>query len=151
MKTNRSFTLVEMVIVAGIVGLLAAITLPGFLRARVRAQNANFLNDLRVATDAFVLYSLENGEYPAARNAGEEPVEMRDYLQRLVWNESTPIGGLWDWDNGEYWYAAGLAVSDTTAAATRMQDIDAIIDDGSLGSGFFQTRGGNAYVYIIEF
>jgi type II secretory pathway pseudopilin PulG len=149
-KDSR-FTLIEMVTVAGIIGLLAILTLPSFMQARVRAQNGSFLNDLRVATDAFVLHNLENGGYPPAAVPREEPLGMVGYLNRLEWDEPTVIGGYWDWDNDEYWYQAGLAVVDTPAAPIRMKDIDAIIDDGLLGSGSFQTRTGNAYVYIIQF
>ena len=50
-KLNRKhagFTLVEIMIVVAIIALLAAIAVPGFLRARKRSQASKILNDLRM-------------------------------------------------------------------------------------------------------
>ena len=51
--TNRGgFTLVEIMIVVAIIALLASIAVPGFLRARKRAQATHILNDLRIIDGA---------------------------------------------------------------------------------------------------
>jgi prepilin-type N-terminal cleavage/methylation domain-containing protein len=42
-----AFTLVEIMIVVAIVGMLAAIAVPSFVRARARAQSASCVNTLR--------------------------------------------------------------------------------------------------------
>ena len=42
------FTLVEIMIVAAVIALLAAICVPGFLRARKRTQATRVLEDLRL-------------------------------------------------------------------------------------------------------
>ena len=50
-KRNRkrgAFTLVEIMIVVAIIALLAAIAVPGFLRARKRSQASRIVNDLRM-------------------------------------------------------------------------------------------------------
>ncbi len=44
---HAGFTLVEIMIVVAIIALLAAIAVPGFLRARKRSQASRILNDLR--------------------------------------------------------------------------------------------------------
>lgn len=59
MKTHRGFTLVELMIVVAVVALLAAIALPGFLRARKRSQAAMVLTDLRLIQSAVDQYALE--------------------------------------------------------------------------------------------
>jgi prepilin-type N-terminal cleavage/methylation domain-containing protein len=62
MKTlNRKsgFTLVEIMIVVAIIALLAAIAVPGFLRARKRAQATRILNDLRMIDSAVDQYAVE--------------------------------------------------------------------------------------------
>jgi prepilin-type N-terminal cleavage/methylation domain-containing protein len=51
-NSPRGFTLVEIMIVVAIIALLAAIAVPGFLRARKRAQASRILNDLRLIAKA---------------------------------------------------------------------------------------------------
>jgi len=60
LQTKRSaFTLVEIMIVVAIIALLAAIAVPGFLRARKRSQASRILNDLRMIDSAVDQYSIE--------------------------------------------------------------------------------------------
>jgi len=61
-KLNRKhagFTLVEIMIVVAIIALLAAIAVPGFLRARKRSQASKILNDLRMIDAAVDQYAIE--------------------------------------------------------------------------------------------
>jgi prepilin-type N-terminal cleavage/methylation domain-containing protein len=60
-RHNRGgFTLVEIMIVVAIIALLAAIAVPGFLRARKRSQATAILNDARVIGGAVDQYAIEN-------------------------------------------------------------------------------------------
>jgi prepilin-type N-terminal cleavage/methylation domain-containing protein len=59
---NAGFTLVEIMIVVAIIALLAAIAVPGFLRARKRTQAAKVLNDLRHIDSAIDQYALETNK-----------------------------------------------------------------------------------------
>jgi prepilin-type N-terminal cleavage/methylation domain-containing protein len=56
---RRGFTLVEIMIVVAIIALLAAIAVPGFLRARKRSQASRILNDLRMIDSALDQYAIE--------------------------------------------------------------------------------------------
>ena len=56
------FTLVEIMIVVAIIALLAAIAVPGFLRARKRSQASRVLNDLRLIDAACDQYAIENNK-----------------------------------------------------------------------------------------
>ena len=56
---NSGFTLVEIMIVVAIIALLAAIAVPGFLRARKRSQATTLLNDLRLIDNAKEMYAME--------------------------------------------------------------------------------------------
>jgi type II secretory pathway pseudopilin PulG len=51
---------VEIMIVVAIIALLAAIAVPGFLRARKRSQATTILNDARVIGGAIDQYAIEN-------------------------------------------------------------------------------------------
>ena len=57
---RRGFTLVEIMIVVAIVALLAAIAVPGFLRARKRSQASQIINDLRLIDAAVDQYAVDN-------------------------------------------------------------------------------------------
>ena len=54
------FTLVEIMIVVAIIGLLAAIAVPSFMRARMRAQASTILNECRQVDSSKDVYALEN-------------------------------------------------------------------------------------------
>ncbi|MEY2500677.1 MAG: type pilus assembly protein PilA [Verrucomicrobiota bacterium] len=56
------FTLVEIMIVVAIIALLAAIAVPGFLRARKRSQASKIINDLRMIDSAMDQYAIENAK-----------------------------------------------------------------------------------------
>ena len=58
-KRRGAFTLVEIMIVVAIIALLAAIAVPGFLRARKRSQASKILNDLRMIDAAVDQYAIE--------------------------------------------------------------------------------------------
>src|SRR4029077_853554 len=61
-KRRGGFTLVEIMIVVAIIALLAAIAVPGFLRARKRAQASRILNDLRLIDSAVDQYAIETNK-----------------------------------------------------------------------------------------
>jgi prepilin-type N-terminal cleavage/methylation domain-containing protein len=63
LTTKRAgFTLVEIMIVVAIIALLAAIAVPGFLRARKRSQASRVINDLRLIDSAVDQYAIENNK-----------------------------------------------------------------------------------------
>jgi prepilin-type N-terminal cleavage/methylation domain-containing protein len=63
LTTKRAgFTLVEIMIVVAIIALLAAIAVPGFLRARKRSQASKILNDLRMIDAAVDQYAIETAK-----------------------------------------------------------------------------------------
>ncbi len=59
---HAGFTLVEIMIVVAIIALLAAIAVPGFLRARKRSQASKIINDLRLIDGAVDQYAIENAK-----------------------------------------------------------------------------------------
>ena len=55
------FTLVEIMIVVAIIGLLAAIAIPNFMKAREKAQKNACIANLKQMEGAKTLYALDNG------------------------------------------------------------------------------------------
>jgi len=64
MDRKHGFTLIELLIVVAIIGILAAIAVPNFLNAQVRAKVARVKGELRSFSSALELYRTDNGQYP---------------------------------------------------------------------------------------
>lgn len=139
----------EILIVVAIIGLLAAIAIPAMLRNGERARSNRFIRDIQAASYAFLQYALDHGDYPPDSTPGLMPAGMSDYLGNVKWTQTTVIGGKWDWDKGQFGYAAGVSVYEPDRDAAGMLKIDKIFDDGNLSSGSFRQRA-NGYIYIIE-
>ncbi len=60
MKHRRAFTLVELLVVIGIIALLISILIPMLGKARVAAANAKALSDLRQLTTDYIQYANQN-------------------------------------------------------------------------------------------
>ena len=61
MRSNKAFTLVEIMIVVAIIGLLAAIAIPSFIKARQTSQTNACINNLRQIDAAKEQWALATG------------------------------------------------------------------------------------------
>lgn len=61
-RNKAAFTLVEIMIVVAIIGLLAALAIPGFVKARKQSQGRRILNDARQMDAAIDQWALEKGK-----------------------------------------------------------------------------------------
>jgi len=90
-KTNRNsgFTLVEIMIVVAIIGLLAAIAIPNFVKARETAQLNSIVNNLRITEGAKDQWALEN-----KKGTGDVPVntDLAPYMKNSTYPPSLIVG-----------------------------------------------------------
>ena len=91
MKVSTSkksgFTLVEIMIVVAIIGLLAAIAIPNFIRARTTAQKNACINNLRQIDGAIQQWALENKQ---GATSSPKFTDISGYLKNSV---ICPSGG----------------------------------------------------------
>jgi prepilin-type N-terminal cleavage/methylation domain-containing protein len=59
----KGFTLIELLIVVAIIGILAAIAVPNFMNAQVRAKIARADSDLNALATALEMYHVDHGAY----------------------------------------------------------------------------------------
>ncbi|MGZ0656303.1 type II secretion system protein [Coraliomargarita sp. W4R53] len=149
--SDAGFTLVEIMIVVVIVGLLAAMSIPAFQRARNHSYAARLANDFRSFAGAFEIHALEVGVWPDDGNYNDLPESAQPYFEGTTWYLPPPNGGNWDWEVNRLGFVAsvGLTEGDGNLAPAVYERLDDILDDGNLSTGLFQ-QSGDRYLYILE-
>jgi prepilin-type N-terminal cleavage/methylation domain-containing protein len=99
MKTTRTkirlggFTLVEIMIVIAIIGLLCAIAVPNYVKARANSQANACINNLRQIDGAMQQFAIENGKHVG--DIINYPTDLTPYLKMNSGNSipACPAGG----------------------------------------------------------
>jgi len=66
MRKEKGFTLIELMIVVAIIGILAAIAIPNFLKFQARAKQSEAKQNLGAIFTSYTSYFADNGNYPTA-------------------------------------------------------------------------------------
>ena len=92
---SKCFTLIELLIVIGIIALLAAMLLPALRNAKEKGKQISCLSNMKQISVAFLQYDIDsNGWYPAGTPTDTAPngswcYSLSDYLG-MGWPESNP-------------------------------------------------------------
>ncbi len=91
LRSKRGFTLVEIMIVVAIIGLLAAIAIPNFIKSRNRSRDAVCVNNMKQIASALEQVCMENNF--DAQNPGALPCTDGSVNALIVWNAApTAVG-----------------------------------------------------------
>lgn len=73
LRRKQGFTLIELLIVVAIIAVLAAIAVPNFLEAQVRAKVARAQSDMRSISNALEMYRVDLNGYPVVDSLFDAP------------------------------------------------------------------------------
>jgi type II secretion system protein G len=77
-----AFTLIELLIVVAIIGILAAIAVPNFMNAQIRAKISRAVSDMKTIASALEMYKVDWNVVPPwnkTRTGTGRPLEVRFY------------------------------------------------------------------------
>lgn len=140
-KSRGGFTLLEIMIGAAIISLLAMLVIPAFKKAQRKTKRTKLIQELRVTGDSFEIYAADHdSDMPDSVRYGAYPVGMETYLPKnSSWTGEPPGGGYWSWlwfDGSKVNGSRGfVAVLNSELTADEFQLLDEEIDNGNLTSG----------------
>lgn len=88
---QRGFTLIELLIVVAIIAILAAIAVPNFLEAQVRAKVSRVKSDQRSIATALESYRVDYTNYPNPNFPGLYPDTGRHHYIQYIPALTTPV------------------------------------------------------------
>ena len=139
-ERSCGFTLIELLIVVAIIGILAAIAIPNFLQAQVRAKIARVEADSRAITTALEVYRIDYNVYVP------DPDER--------WGTAIPAG--YTWNSDMLW---PLTTPDPYISSLPADPFDWNTDTGWMGHnnqwvyGYtmeYQIKGPGQVIFVID-
>ena len=146
-QTKRGFTLIEILIVAAIIGILASMVLLGVGRSRESAKDARRISDLNQVRTVLELYYNSQGNYPVQTSSNLETNygEMADDITGLL----TSVKGLPHDSPSDYGYESDSDGSIYTLSATLSGLPPAGYDPNLIHSINTECNAKDPYVYCV--
>ena len=142
---NSAFTMVELMIVVGVIAVIVGIAIPSWMRTRETAQATALINEIRNNVDAFQTYASEQNGVPPTAPFQQIPAGMGPYMPKnSTWTGSPQGGGYWCWLNLSApvnGFTNFVAVYNSGLSQSAIQQIANDLDGGNLSNGAFTTTG----------
>ena len=123
-RSNRSaFTLVEIMIVVAIIGLLAALAIPGFVKARKQSQGRRIINDARQMDGAVDQWAINTGQQDGTQivdPSGSNVLAIGTYM-KTAWETTDLLNNSYSFGNVGF---QQVQISTSTKSALAGVNID---------------------------
>jgi general secretion pathway protein G len=147
---DRAFSLIELVIVVVIIGIIGAIAVPRYSAFALNAKVSSYTNEINNIIEGVYEYAQTNGGYPAHEAGFAFPTELLELFRDNPAEMGTPFGGIWRYKNQSGSVSVGSKKGSGSPDTEAMTRIDAILDDGNLNTGRFQSQGAAWYWMLVE-
>ncbi len=151
MRNKKGFTLIELMIVVAIIGILAAIAIPNFLKFQAKSKQSEAKTNLKAVYTAETSYFGENNSYSDFDSVNWEPVGTARYHYTLDNsltgttgdNKGATATGSTDWVDSGTTYTPARSTNSFTAGAVGNIDSDTTNDCWTINYGNSLVNTGN--------